>query len=257
MKNNKGRINISAIIQARITSTRLPGKVFLNISDKPMLWHVVERLKFCKTLDEIILAIPDTKENDILEEFAKKNKIKYFRGDEEDVLSRYYKTAKKFKCDIIVRITSDCPLIDPTIIDKCVKKFLKGKYDYISNFFQDDSDFPRGLDVRVFSFKALKKAYWSAIETYEREHVAPYIWENKNNEFKIGPVIKAPSEYACNYRLVIDYLEDFILIEKIYQIFYKKGHIIDTRKVIKFLYKHPEIAQININCQQKPFRYEK
>ena len=109
-------MKISAIIQARMGSTRLPGKVLMEIEGRPMLWHVVDRLKHSKKLNDIILAIPDTEKNDVLEKFCKDNKIKCFRGSEEDVLSRYYEAAKNFKCDVVVRITSDCPLIDPEAV---------------------------------------------------------------------------------------------------------------------------------------------
>ena len=115
-KNQNSKAKIAAIIQARMTSTRLPGKVLMDIERKPMLWHVINRLKFSKKLNDIILAIPDTRENDILEKFAKDNKVKYFKGSEEDVLLRYYESAKEFQVDVIVRITSDCPLIDPEVV---------------------------------------------------------------------------------------------------------------------------------------------
>jgi len=245
---------IAAIIQARMASTRLPGKVLMDIEGKPMLWHVINRLKNAKKINEIILAIPDTRENDILEKFAKENNLKYFRGSEEDVLSRYYEAAKKFKVDVIVRITSDCPLIDPKVVDICIRRFLNEKCDYISNCFGDKVIFPRGLDVSVFSFDALKKAHRNAIELYEREHVVPYIWENKKNEFVIGPGVEAPPEYARSYRLTIDYPEDFTLVEKIYQKFYKPGKIINIHEVISFLDKHPEVVQINAKCNQKLFK---
>ena len=120
---------ISAIIQARMGSTRLPDKVLMDVGGHPMLWHMIERLKPAKNVDEIILAIPNTKENDILEQFAKENNLKYFRGSENDVLARYYETAKTFKVDVIVRITSDCPLIDPEIVDKVIEEHLQSKAD--------------------------------------------------------------------------------------------------------------------------------
>ena len=115
-------MRISAIIQARMGSTRLPGKVLMDIGSRPMLWRVINRLKYSKKLNDIILAIPDTKENDILERFAEENRVKYFRGSEKDVLSRYYQTAKHFKCDLIIRITGDCPLIDSEIIDMVIDR---------------------------------------------------------------------------------------------------------------------------------------
>ena len=248
----------AAIIQARMGSTRLPGKVLMEIAGKPMLWHVVERTKAAKTLDSVIVATTINPEDNAIEKLAQKEGWLLYRGSSEDVLDRYYRAAKKFDVDIIFRGSGDLPLIDPVIIDTCVKKLLKGKYDYISNFFNEEEDksyFPRGLDIRVFSFKALEKANRNADLSYEREHVAPYIWKNKNNEFRIGDPVEAMPKYHGDYRLTVDYPEDFKLIEKIYQIFYKPGRIVDTPKVIAFLNKHPEIAEINANCRQKPLKY--
>ena len=141
---------IGVIIQARMSSTRLPNKIMLNLVEKPVLWHVIERCKKAK-VDEVIIATSKNKENNVIEEFCKQYEVSYFRGSENDVLKRYYDTAKKFNLDIIIRITSDCPLISPEIIDNLINEFNYGKADYISNV--SNRSYPRGLDVEIFSLK--------------------------------------------------------------------------------------------------------
>ncbi|MBU4204812.1 NTP transferase domain-containing protein [Patescibacteria group bacterium] len=152
---------ICAIIEARIGSTRLPGKVLMPICGKPMLQHIIERLRFSKLINQIILAIPDTKENDILEEFALRNSIGCYRGSENEVLARIYLAAKENNSDVIVRITADNPLIDPEIIDLAIKKHLSERDDYSSTFYQSRF-LPLGLDVDVLNFQSLGIAYINA-----------------------------------------------------------------------------------------------
>ena len=248
MEKKKPKFKIGAIIQARMTSTRLPGKVLMDIEGKPMLWHVVNRLKFSEKLDDIILAIPNTKKNNILEKFAKDNKVKYFRGSEEDVLSRYYKTAKKFKCDLIVRITSDCPLIDPQIVDLVIEKHLKLNADYTSNTLK--RTFPRGLGVEVFNFKVLKKAQKEAKEDYQREHVTPYIYKNPEI-FKIQNIKAERRLRYLEIRLTVDTKKDLRLIREIYKRLYKPKKIFYTEEIINLLNNHKELVRINEKVRQK------
>lgn len=235
-------------------STRLAGKVLADIESRPLLWHVVERMKSAKTLEKVIVATTDRPEDDAIDNLAKKEGWLLYRGSSEDVLDRYYQAAKKFNLGVIVRVVGDCPLIDPLVVDICVEKFFEDDCDFISNFFNDESTFPRGLDVRVFSFKALEKSHQKAMMPYEREHVAPYIFENRNNEFKIGPTVKAGKDYAGNYRFTVDYPEDLLLIKNIYQKFYAPGKIISAREVIAFLNKNPEFAKVNAEVIQKPYK---
>lgn len=239
---------VTAIVQARMGSTRLLGKVLMDIQGEPMLWRVLSRLKHCQKLGAIILAIPDTKENDILEEFAQKNKILFFRGKENDVLDRYYETAKKFGVETIARITADCPLIDPQIVDAVVEKYFATKADYASNCL--GRTFPRGLDVEVFSFVALQKAFLGAKEVYQREHATPYIWENINL-FKVAE-LKAPSMFnRPDIRLTVDTKEDLDFIREIYKFFAKQKDIFFTKDIIDLLDKHSELLKINSQIKQK------
>lgn len=244
--------NTAIIIQARMGSTRLPGKIMKELAGKPMLWHVVERSRRAKNADNVIVATTVNPEDDIVEKLCKENGFLYFRGSADNVLERYYLTAGKFSAQIVVRITSDCPLNDPALIDSTIEAYKNGSYDYLSLAVSGPEAFPRGFDVEVFSFKALEKAYRKAREPHEKEHVTPYIWENKNKEFKVGQqFIKAPPEYAREYRLTVDYPEDFLLIEKIYAALYKPGKIFHMPEIIHFLDNNPQIASLNANCVQK------
>lgn len=245
-KNNK--LKIGAIIQARMTSTRLPGKVLMNIGGRSMIWHIVNRLKFCQRINDIILAIPDLKSSDVLENFARKNKIKYFRGSEDDVLERYYKTAKEFKNDLIVRVTSDCPLIDPKIVDRTIEKFLDSGADFTANFREGrkgetiERTFPRGLEVEVFGFSILKKANYEAKEQYQREHVDPYICEHPEI-FKINSIKN--NENLSYMRWTVDEIKDLEFVREVYKRLYSKKKMFYMEDVIAFLKRHPKLMEIN------------
>lgn len=245
------------IIQARMSSTRLPGKIMKNLACKPMLWHVVERCLNSKAADRVIVATTTNKEDDTVEKFCKENNFFYYRGSSDNVLSRYYEAAKiRQPADgafDIVRVTGDDPLTDPAIIDKCVEALHKSGADYLSNI-NPERTFPRGLDVEVFTFAALEKARREAKENYEREHVTPYIWENKKKEFIIGKAVIADKNYNRDYRLAVDYPEDFALMEKIYSKFFISGNIVSVPEALRFLDANPDLLKINAHCEQKPLK---
>jgi len=234
------------IIQARMGSTRLPEKIFLNLKGKPVLGHVIDRCKRSK-VNKIIIATSIKKENNVVEDFCKKNNILCFRGSEEDVLERYYLSAKEHNLGVIVRITSDCPLIDPKIINFALKSFKKTKVDYLSNAFK--RSFPRGLDVEVFSFKTLEKAYHQAKDKFQREHVTLYIYNNPK-EFKLGSLMAKGKLKRPDLRLCVDTVEDFKLLEIIYNKFYK-GSLLKIKKIIRFLDKNPKLAKMNLESEKQ------
>jgi spore coat polysaccharide biosynthesis protein SpsF len=161
------------IVQTRVGSTRVPGKVMLDLCGKPVIGHVIDRLKQSRVLDEIIIVTTTHERDAIIVEQAKKNEVKWFCGSEEDVLSRYYCAAKENSLDVVVRATSDCPLIDPTILDDVVDFYMRNNYKLVTNAGTDlnQRTFPRGLDVEVFSFSALEYAFNNAQKSYQREHV--------------------------------------------------------------------------------------
>lgn len=231
---------VVAVIQARIGSTRLPKKVLKKIVGKPMLWHVIDRVKKAKLVDEVVLATTLREEDKPLLGLAGESGVKSFPGSEEDVLDRYFQAATKFRADVIVRVTADCPLIDPRIVDKVIKRFLGDDFDYVSNTLK--LTYPDGLDVEVFSRDALKKAWGEAKMASEREHVTPYI--RKHPElFKIG-VVEHEKDLS-SMRWCVDTERDLKFVREVYRRLYKKGRIFLMKDVLELLKKHPELAEIN------------
>ena len=239
-----------AIIQARMGSSRLPGKVLKEINGKPMLWHLINRVKLAKGLDEIVLAIPNTKENDKLEELAKELKIKCIRGSEKDVLSRYILAGKNTGADIIVMITGDCPLVCPEIIDETLKEFKERKCDYLFND-QKYSNFPRGFDVDIFYFEAIKKADKLAKDQKYREHSALFMAEHPEM-FKTEVFMAKGNLARPGYRLCVDEEKDFELANKIFRHFAPREDF-TAEEIIIFLDKNPKTAEINKNVSQKKY----
>lgn len=227
---------IAAIIQARMSSTRLPGKVLKKIGGKTLLEVLIERLRQAKKIDKIVVATSTNKENKAIVDLAKKIKCPYFTGSENDVLDRIYKAAKKFKADTVIRITADCPFHDPELIDNIIDFYFKNrnKYDYVSNV--DPPTFPDGLDFWIFSFKTLERAWKEAKLVSEREHVCPYIWKNPHL-FRIGHF-----ESKINYshlRWTVDDIGDLEFVKKIYTKLYQEGKIFHIQDILDLLKKYP------------------
>lgn len=243
----------TAIIQARMGSTRLPGKVMKNLLGKTVLAHVIERVKQAKILDDIIIATTKKDDDDCIADEALRCGVKVFRGSEEDVLSRYYFAAKENNTDIIVRITSDCPLIDPNVINDIVSFFKQNRYDIVTNAGIDltQRTYPRGLDTEVFSYTVLEEAYKNATEKYQREHVTPYIYENAKRIF----YYKNDINYS-HYRWTLDTEEDWMLIKKLYEHLYHGKHDFYMSDVLMVMEQNPELFQINKDVKQKSIRGE-
>jgi spore coat polysaccharide biosynthesis protein SpsF (cytidylyltransferase family) len=239
---------IVVIIQARLTSTRLPKKIMLDLCGEPLLWHVIERVKQAKLIDSIVLAIPDSPSNDELESFVKQFDWDVFRGSENDVLSRYYNAATQFKADIIVRITSDCPLVDPEIIDETIKQHVRDGNDYTA--VGVEGGFPRGLDVELFNFKSLEIAYSKAVERAEREHVTLFIYQNPKL-FRICFVEASGILRRPDIRLTVDTEEDLILIREIYSVLNNYGNHFTTEDVLAIIDNNPHLQSINKHIVQK------
>ena len=201
---------IGCIIQARMGSSRLPGKIMKKINgDTPMLKFQLDQLEFSKNVDQIIIATTTLEPDNLIVDFCKKNNLECFRGESKDVLDRYYRCAKKFKLSIIVRITSDNPLIDPTIVDHVISRFIDSDYDYMSTEVKKS---PLGFAVEVFTFKSIKKAWEEAKLPSEHEHVTPYFYNNPD-KFKIESV--SQEKDLSHIRCTVDTEYDFKLIEKI------------------------------------------
>lgn len=230
-----------------MSSTRLPGKVMMKVSGKTLLEHLIDRLKRVKGADDIIIATTTKEADGVIVDAAKKLGVKVFRGSEDDVLERYYLAAKENNIDVIVRVTSDCPLMDPEIVDRCISFFFsKQPVDYISNCMK--RTFPVGLDVEVFSLKALERAFREAKEPAEREHVAPYIYRNPE-KFLLAFLENDRDE--SSFRLTVDTQEDLELIKKIYEALYPKDRMFGADEVMELFSEHPELKKINEKVHQK------
>ena len=234
---------IGCIIQARMNSTRLPGKVLMNIDGKfPALFYTVEQLKNSKLLEKIIIATSSNQEDNDIEKFCRKYNIKCFRGSLENVLDRYYQCAKEFGITTIVRIPADKPLIDPEIVDEVIQKFKENSFDCVTNF--QPSTIPSGTEVEIFSFSALETAWKNTSSVFDKEHVTPYIYKNKE-QFKIFNVVN--KEDLSNFRWALDYKEDLELIRKIVMKIEKRPIL--TRDIINLLNKEKELIKINQNVK--------
>lgn len=244
-------MKIGAIIQARVGSTRLPGKVLKDLKGKKVLEHVVERVQKSKIIDNVIIASTVSPGDDAIEALAMQNHWDYYRGSENDVLSRYYEAATKYNLDVIIRITSDCPLIDPQIIDEMLRVYISGNYEFVANVSADISKrtFPRGLDIEIFSYDMLRKAFINAKEKYQREHVTPYLYENISSIFYYRNNID-----LSNYRWTLDTDEDWRLISEIYRYLYKGSHDFFFEDILAVMEDHPELAMINARVEQKKLK---
>lgn len=242
-------MNVVCIIQARVGSTRLPGKVLKKICGKTVLEHDIDRLKRVKNINKIVIATTTLERDDAIVKEAKRLDVAYFRGSEEDVLSRYYYAAKENNADVVVRVTSDCPLIDSEVTEETICFYLENnnKYDYVSNSLE--RTFPRGLDTEIFSYKILTRAFNETISKKEREHVTFYIWNNPS-VFRLG-CYENSVDYS-NLRWTLDTEEDLKLIDKIYCYLYDdRGNNFTMNDVIGLYEKYPELRKINMNVKQK------
>ena len=245
-------MKVNAIIQARCGSTRFPKKIFVNIDGKPLLWHVVSRLKYTEMIDDIIVATTIDSKDDEVEAWCKKEDIYVFRGSENDVLNRYYKASRQFPSDIVVRITADDPFKEPEIIDKVIKKIIEENYDLTTNNYPPS--FPEGLDCEAFRFGLLEEMEKLVTDVFEREHVTQYIYHNPD-KYRIGNV--SSDVNLSSYRWTIDSKEDYEMVKAIYES-RKDGAcgILRLDEILEILSKNPEIKNINSKVKRSEmFQY--
>ncbi len=221
-------------------STRLPGKVLREIEGRPLLWYEIARLQQLNHPCTLLIATSTEPENKPLVDFAEDLGIECFQGNENDVLDRYYQACLKFKADIIVRVTGDCPLIDPGVIDRGIDIFLEGNHSYVSNV--HPPTYPDGLDVEIFSFSALERAWREAGKESEREHVTPYIWNHPELFTRMN---FENSEDWSSYRLTVDEPEDFVLVSKIITEFQTRWSVFSTKELIDYLELNQELLGLN------------
>jgi spore coat polysaccharide biosynthesis protein SpsF len=238
-------MNIVTVVQARTTSERLPNKVLLPLGGKPLLIRMVERIKESYYIGTIVVATTTSKKDDIIADLCQANEIECFRGHSTDLLDRHFKLARHYKADAVVKIPSDCPLIDPKIIDEVIGHYIDNfpTYDFVSNL--HPPSFPDGNDVEIMSFKTLEIAWWKAVRNFEREHTTPYIWENPH-KFIIGNVSwETGLDFSTTHRWTIDYEEDYELIKTIFEEIYPLNPSFGLYHILALIEMKPEIARIN------------
>lgn len=232
---------ITAVIQARVSSTRLPKKVLLKLNGRTVLENVIERLKRSRLIGQLIVATSLESADDAIAKLCQAKKIKCFRGSLNNVLDRFYQTALAYRLTDICRITADCPLLDPRLIDQVAKKYLSSKVDYLSTAYPIPT-WPDGLDVEIFSFKALKKAWRQAKLPSEQEHVTPYIWKNPK-KFKLLN-LKNKTDLSA-WRWTLDEPRDLKFIRAIYRRLGKNKKMFYLEDVLKLLKEQPRLVAIN------------
>lgn len=235
----KGKV--VAVIQARMGSSRLPGKSMADIEGHPMLWHVVRRAQRATLLNEVVVATSELPGDDAIADFCSREGIQCFRGSENDVLDRYYQAARARSADVVVRITGDCPLIDPGVIDKVVESFLTADYDYVSNTLV--RTYPDGLDTEVFSFQALEEAWKQATRPSDREHVTPYLHSQK---FRTGGVENDETRSHKKLRWTVDEVADLEFVREVYAGLRRKQKTdFGMREILAYLDENTELQSFN------------
>lgn len=246
-------IKFAAIIEARMNSSRLPGKILYKSCGKPLLEHLINRVKKVKKISKIILATTTNSSDDVLVKFAQKNKILCFRGSEQNVKKRVLGAAIKYKVKNIVGITSDCPIIDVNLIYQVINTFEIHNVDFVSNC--DFRSYPDGMDVAVYKSQALKKSYNLTNSKYYREHVTLFIKHNK----KIFSQINIVAPENINYPklgLTLDEYKDYILINQIIKFFYKKKNkFFSCEDILKYINSNKQLKKINSGIKRKKIKF--
>lgn len=240
-------MSCAVIVQARMTSTRLPGKVLQPVLGKPLLTYEIERLQRCQNVDTLMVATTTNDTDDPVAALCQQLEIPVFRGSEGDVLSRYYGAALQAKAKTVVRVTADCPLIEPAVVDQVIEHYCsaRGSLDYVSNTLT--RSFPRGLDVEVFSMAALEQAHHEATEQPHREHVTPFFY-TQPQRFRLASVV-SDADWS-GHRWTVDTPEDFALIRHILEALYPENPAFVLQDVLDLLVKHPDWSLLNAHIEQ-------
>jgi len=236
---------IVIVVQARMSSSRLPGKVLLPILGKSLLYRMIERLQMMRHTAQVVIATSEDETDNVIEEEALQMNVACYRGSLNNLLDRHYRAAKQFDADIVLKIPSDCPLIDPHIIDEVIDFYFAnpGGYDYVSNL--HPATFPDGNDVEIMTMDCLEKTWKKAKRPLELEHTTPYIWENPK-KFNIGNVLFwAGNDYSMSHRFTIDYEADYQFVKCVFEELYFKKPGFSCFDILTLLDKKPEIYHIN------------
>ena len=242
-------MKIVAIIQARMRSTRLPGKVMLPILGRSMLELMIERLRRVKQIDAVVVATTTDESCDVIETLAGRLGVGCYRGSEEDVLDRVVQASRAAQADLIVETTGDCPVIDPEVIGRVIDTFLAARVDYCSNVLE--RTYPRGMDVQVFPLRVLEEAARLTNDPADREHVSLYIYQHPER-FRLLNVASGLPADAATLRLTVDTKEDFELIKGVYEQLYPVKPSFTLNDILELFARHPELPMINRHIQQKP-----
>ncbi len=238
---SQGR-KVVAIVQARLHSTRLPGKVLAEIAGRPMLWHVVNRLRLARLVDEVCVATSTQPADDPLAQFCQEHGIPHFRGSEEDVLDRFYMTARDRGAQVVVRITGDCPLLDPGVVDRVIGVFLAGEFDYAANVLR--YTYPDGLDTEVFSFAALERAWREATRPADREHVTVFL--RTSGRFRLAPNVENEVDLSPRrLRWTVDWPADLEFVRRVFAALDRDGRHFGMHDVLAVLEACPEMSGLN------------
>ena len=237
--------NIVTVIQARCGSTRLPGKVMLPLCGKPLLFRMVQRVLAAQLAGTVVVATTQEQQDDPIVELCQKYDLNVFRGHSTDLLDRHYQAAKEYNADVVLKIPSDCPLIDPKIIDKTIQFYLRhqGEYDFVSNL--HPATYPDGNDVEIMTINALEKAWKEAQKPLEREHTTPYFWENPTLFRQANLPWSSGLDYSMSHRWTIDYPEDYDFINKVYEELFPINATFALENILELLEQKPEIYQLN------------
>jgi len=241
-------MRVCAIVQARMGSTRLPGKVLIEVLGRPLLAYLVERLRRARSLDEVVIATSTKPQDDAIADFCARLPVACFRGDEDDVLGRYYAAALEHRADLIVRVTGDCPLIDPEVVDRCVEAFLEHQPDYASNIHL--KSYPLGISVEVVSIGALAQAFEEATAVPDREHVTPFV-HRRPDRFTLHHVV-ADVDHS-QHRWTVDTPEDLDLVSRLLEALYPGNPRFTMDDCLAVLERHPEWIEINRHVHQKAY----
>jgi spore coat polysaccharide biosynthesis protein SpsF len=240
---------ILAIIQARMGSTRLPGKVLKEIMGRPLLGHIYDRLSSCHQIRQTVVATSNQEADLAIVDFCHEQGIPVFQGSENDVLDRYFHVACKYKPQHVIRVTGDCPLLDPHLVSRLITKYLNDNLDYAAistgaGSFLDEGKktFPDGMDCEIFRFLALEDAWTHAETSLQREHVTSYIWQ-QDKKFKTGR-LSCPFDFG-GYRLTVDYPEDFQLVENIYKALSPQNKHLQYQAIVEYLQQNQEVTKVN------------
>ncbi|KAA2243540.1 acylneuraminate cytidylyltransferase [Chitinophaga agrisoli] len=238
-------LKIVTVIQTRMGSSRLPGKVMMPILDRPLFVRQVERVRAASLTGTIVVAATVDPADDIIAATCEQEGILCYRGDVADLLDRHYQVGLQHAADVVIKIPSDCPLIDPAVIDKVIGFYLdnKAQYDYVSNL--HPASYPDGNDVEVMSFAALEETWKQADKQLEREHTTPYIWEHPER-FRIGNVVmEGHPDYSMDFRFTIDYQEDYLFIKAVYEALYETNPQFTVTDILVLLAEREEMYAIN------------